>query len=185
MSQSGASLATYRYDGDNLRTMKIDSLNGGSRYYVHGPGGQILSEFEEACPGNRQFVRDYVYAGGRLLADVKPANPAVGVEFAQASSSPSEASGTVSVPVQITTANGAPTSCPVTVHFATADGTATAGADYVATSGTFTFPAGTASGSSQAISVTLAPDNTACASDRSFSVQRKSSPEQFSVVALG
>ena len=33
-----------------------------------------------------------------------------------------------------------PSSTPVTVEYATADGTATAGSDYTATSGTFTFP---------------------------------------------
>ena len=37
----------------------------------------------------------------------------------------------------------APSSVPVTVRFATVDGTATAGTDYAATTGTVTFPAGT------------------------------------------
>jgi hypothetical protein len=44
---------------------------------------------------------------------------------------------------------------PVSVHYATADGTATAGADYTATSGTLTIPAGSTSGT---ITVPVLPD---------------------------
>lgn len=44
----------------------------------------------------------------------------------------------------------------ITVDFATSDGTATAGADYTATSGTLTFEAGT---TSQTIEVTILPDS--------------------------
>ena len=160
--------AIYRYDGDSLRTMKIDGVSGSTRYYVHGPGGQILSEFEEACAGNRQLVRDYVYAGSRLLADVKPAVPAVQVGFVQISSSPSEAAGTVNVGIQVTTADGQPTHCPVTVRFTTVDGTAKAGTDYVVTAGTRTFAAGSSTGPD--IQVPIIP-NIACQTNRSFSIQ--------------
>jgi hypothetical protein len=45
---------------------------------------------------------------------------------------------TINMPVTLTT----PSPGTVTVHFATADGTATAGSDYNATSGTLSFPAG-------------------------------------------
>jgi len=44
---------------------------------------------------------------------------------------------------------------PVSVHYATADGTATAGADYTATSGTLTIPAGSTAGT---ITVPVRPD---------------------------
>jgi YD repeat-containing protein len=161
-------VATYRYDGDNLRTLKIDNVTNSTRYYVHGLGGEILSEFEEPCAGNRQLVRDYVYAQGRLLADVKPAVPAVQVGFVQASSSPSEAVGTLNVAVQITTATA--TACPVNVRFTTADGTATAGTDYALSTGTLRFDTGSHSGDVRTIQVTLL-DNTVCQGNRTFSIQ--------------
>jgi beta-glucosidase len=52
-------------------------------------------------------------------------------------------------------------SAPVTVRYAAGAGTATAGADYTATSGTLTFPAGTASGASRTVTVAAAADKTA------------------------
>jgi uncharacterized repeat protein (TIGR01451 family) len=161
---AGSPVATYRYDGDNLRTIKVDGVSGSARYYVHGPGGQILTEFEEPCPGNRQLVRDYVYAGEKLLADVKPAVPAVQVAFAQTSSSVSEGAGTLSVTVQVT----GDRACPVYVQYATADGSAKAGTDYEAKHGVLSFAVGE---DVKAIPLTLAPDNSACQADRSFSVQ--------------
>ena len=162
--------ATYRYDGDNLRTIKIDGVSGATRYYTHGPGGEILSEFEEACAGNRRLLRDYVYANGRLVADVKPAVAPVRVGFVQPSSSPSEAAGTLDVTLQVTTADGSAIACPVNVRFTTADGTATAGTDYSATTGTRTFLAGSPSGAVLTIPVTIMP-NSACQGNRAFSVQ--------------
>ena len=44
----------------------------------------------------------------------------------------------IDVPVKL----NMPSASPVTVHYATADGTAVAGTDYTAASGTLTFPAG-------------------------------------------
>jgi len=71
---AGDVTTTYRYDGDDLRTMKIgpDAV----RYYVHGPGGTLLSEMQQADPfdpSKIESVRDYVYAGTRLVAAIKPA----------------------------------------------------------------------------------------------------------------
>ena len=50
-----------------------------------------------------------------------------------------EAGGAVTVNVNLT---GTPNSCPVSVAYATANGTAAAGSDYTATSGTLNFPSG-------------------------------------------
>ena len=47
---------------------------------------------------------------------------------------------------------------PYTVNYATADGTALAGSDYTATSGTLTFPATSNGTSTQTVSVTVDPD---------------------------
>ena len=61
----------------------------------------------------------------------------------------------------LSTPTGAALAAPVTVRYATGAGTATAGADYTATSGTLTFPAGTASGASRTVTVAAAADKTA------------------------
>jgi hypothetical protein len=171
LSTVGPSVATYRYDGDNLRKVKVDQITGATRYYVHGPANQILSEFEEACAGNRQLARDYVYANGRLLAEVKPSVPPVQVGFALAGSSANEAAGTVTVGVRLTTAS--PTVCPVTVRFGTADGTAVAGTDYTATTSPpanpVVFGAGSGNGAIQNITIPLTND-TLCRGNRAFSV---------------
>jgi len=149
--------------------VKINGVTGATQYSLHGPGGEILSEFEEACANHRRLVRDYVYANGRLLADVKPAVPPVRVGFLQPSSSPSEEAGTLNLTIQVTTADGSATDCPVSVRFETVDGTAKAGADYIDTKGQRTFLPGS-NGAQLTIPVTLKP-NSICQGNRSFSVQ--------------
>ena len=59
-----STVTEYRYDGDNLR--KLKSSDGKAQFYVHGPGNQLLSEFEIGCEGELQSARDYVYAGARM-----------------------------------------------------------------------------------------------------------------------
>ncbi len=63
----------------------------------------------------------------------------------------SEANPTATFVVTLST----PSDQAVSVHYATADGTAIAGTNYVATSGTLTFPAGT---TSQAVNVSILND---------------------------
>ena len=60
---------------------------------------------------------------------------------------------TVQIPVTVTTPGGDPTSVPVTVDYSLGGGTAVAGTDFTASSGTLTFPIGTPSGTAQTISV--------------------------------
>ena len=70
-----------------------------------------------------------------------------------------DAGDVATVEVELTTTDGEPTSGPVEVDWATGAGTAVAGTDYEAGSGTLTFPAGTASGDTQPVEVsTLAHD---------------------------
>jgi acetyl esterase/lipase len=69
---------------------------------------------------------------------------------------------TVSVPVQLS----APMQQPVTVNYATADGTATAGQDYIATNGTLTFAPGE---TQKSIDVTMIGD-TVVEPDETFTV---------------
>lgn len=65
---------------------------------------------------------------------------------------------TAQVGVRLTTADGGPTTGPVTVTYADGAGTATAGTHYAPFAGTLRYPAGTASGTDQVIAVhTLDP----------------------------
>jgi YD repeat-containing protein len=151
----------YRYDGDNMRKRKIaGSVN---RYYVHGPGGQLLGEYTDSCSGGVRSVRDYLYLGSWLLATIKDA-PAVNVA---ATSSVAENAGTANIGVTVTTSDGCPTDTDITLAYATANGTAVAGSDYTATAGMLTIPSGTASGSGPTIRVPITND-TAIESNETF-----------------
>ena len=61
--------ASYTYDADGLRTTK--TTGGKTTYYLHGPGGQGPSEFEDAC-GAFAWARDYLYLGNRLIGSRRP-----------------------------------------------------------------------------------------------------------------
>jgi len=80
-------------------------------------------------------------------------DPTPTVQFSAASSSGSEATTPASIAVILSAASGQ----TVTVNYATANGTATAGSDYTATSGTLTFNPGV---TSQTISVPIINDTT-------------------------
>ncbi|HEU4422725.1 MAG TPA: glycoside hydrolase family 3 N-terminal domain-containing protein [Pilimelia sp.] len=62
------------------------------------------------------------------------------------------------VAVSVTTSDGQALAAPVTVRYATGSGTATAGSDYTAASGSLTFRAGAASGSAHRFAVTIRKD---------------------------
>ncbi len=65
----GGVTTEYRYDGDNQRKVKLQGSD--VRYYVHGPGSQILTEFQRN--GNAvDVVHEYIYAGSRLLTSIRP-----------------------------------------------------------------------------------------------------------------
>ncbi|MGY5049337.1 glycoside hydrolase family 3 protein [Streptomyces sp. 900105755] len=74
---------------------------------------------------------------------------------------PVKEGGTASVKVTVATTGSAPIDDPVTVAYTTEGGTAEAGKDYKAVSGTVTFPAGTASGSTRTIKVPTLKDRSA------------------------
>lgn len=146
---------TYRYDADMQRKM---TLSGGpNRYFVHGPGNMLLSEFEEPSPGELRAVRSHVYAGGRLLAFVRPEN-AVSLQVAAAAEAQEEA-GSHAVAVTLVTSDGLPTQREVLLAFATADRTAVAGRDYAASSGSLVFPRGAANGTTKLVPVTILDDS--------------------------
>lgn len=74
---------------------------------------------------------------------------------------PVKEGGTASVDVTVATTGAVPLDEPVTVAYETAGGTAGAGTDYTPVSGTLTFPAGTASGTSRTVKVRTLKDKSA------------------------
>ncbi len=68
--------------------------------------------------------------------------------------------GRVDVGVRVTTSDGGALTGPVSVDYGTGQGSATAGADYTPTAGTFTFAAGAPSGSVQHFTVATGADGT-------------------------
>ena len=169
----GGLLTRYRYDGDGSRVAK-EEAGGGLRLYIHGPGGQLLSELRE-CPTSIEPVRDSIQAGARLIAFVKPSLPTVALLAASAGTA-EQPGGMVTLTLRITTVSGCPTAEAATVTFSTTNGSATAGSDYTATAGSLTFPSGTASGSTQTVTIPLVND-TLIEPTEAFSF-RLSSPER-------
>ncbi len=69
-SLSGGVLATYAYDADQWRTKKV--VGSDVSYFSRGAGGELLTDW--ANPGGASpSIKDYVYAGGRLLAEAERA----------------------------------------------------------------------------------------------------------------
>jgi YD repeat-containing protein len=59
--------ATYVYDADDARVK--GTFGGSSSYYLRGANGELLTEWKD--PGSSTgLVRDYIYAGSRLISRV-------------------------------------------------------------------------------------------------------------------
>jgi hypothetical protein len=93
-----------------------------------------------------------------IVADAQPNSCVPRVSFTAASQTRAENAGPAPFSIVLTTPDGAATTGSVSVNYATAPGTATAPGDYTITSGTATFPSGTASGTAQNFSVPLTND---------------------------
>jgi YD repeat-containing protein len=157
--------ATYLYDGDNLRKSRTSGTD--KSYFIHGPGGQILSEMTSATCR----VRDSIYAGSRLIATLRPA--AASVTLQATGVQVVEAPTTATVQAVLTTPDGCVLAAPASVSFATSDLTATAGLDYDARTGSVPFAAGTPSGATAAIDISILNDGL------------KERPESFQVTLTG
>ncbi len=141
--------------------------HSGSQYVIQGdswdkdlPAGGSVSFGFNASPGGPQATTsptNYVVTGG---TSVQPPTLAIANTSVTA-----KTSGTTNAlfPVTLSAASAA----PVTVHYATTDGTAKAGANYQAASGTLTFAPGQ---TRQTISVPVAPESKP-GPDLTFSVQ--------------
>jgi YD repeat-containing protein len=62
----GGHTTAYAYDPDKLRVSK--STDGTTTYFVHGMSERLLSEFDASSSKPFGWIRDYIYAGDRLLA---------------------------------------------------------------------------------------------------------------------
>jgi YD repeat-containing protein len=63
----GSASTQFTYDGDDWRVKK--EVSGAAiTYFVRGPNGQLLTEWRSGSPAD---VKDYVYAGGRLVGVVR------------------------------------------------------------------------------------------------------------------
>ena len=130
------------------------TLRGEYAVAVHNPDGSLDAGFGEAGferPGlpasdARALVLDgytSLLAAGWSAGDLvvtrhDAAGEQFALSFARSETAAVEGGGAATVAVRL----GAPSATPVTVDYATSDGTATAGADYVAASGTVTFAPG-------------------------------------------
>lgn len=59
----GGTPTTFAYDADDWRVKKVAGST--TTYYLRGPSGQLLTEW--ATTGSTSAIRDYVYAGSRLI----------------------------------------------------------------------------------------------------------------------
>ena len=148
---------TYRYDADRVRALKVGG--GPTSYYVHGPGGALLAEYQEPCPGQVLLVRDYIYVGGRLVAAVKPATRLSTVSVTPTALNVAEAGGSAGLSIVLNTSDHSPSLCAVTVQYNTSNGTASAGSDYTGLSGTLTFPANSNDGAWLPVAVPIINDS--------------------------
>jgi YD repeat-containing protein len=67
-STLGGQTTTYSYSGEGGRAMKTGP-DGVPHLYVRGPDGQLLAEYTQSG-SNVTLQREYVYAGGQLLASM-------------------------------------------------------------------------------------------------------------------
>ncbi len=113
-------------------------------------------------PASGGYGYQVAYTSTAVTVTVIPAVSIADTSVAQQTSSNATATFNVTL--------SAPFSQQVTVNYATADGSAAAGTDYTASSGTVTFPAGV---TTEPVSVTVLPD-AVCDPDEAFTVSLSS-----------
>jgi hypothetical protein len=68
--QDGSTTWQYLYTADGERVIERNPATGLLRWTLRGPGNQPLRILEDRGPGQWSLLRDYIYAGGRLVASV-------------------------------------------------------------------------------------------------------------------
>lgn len=128
----------FRYDAVNQRVFFETSPDGvvwNVRLTRNLAGVTVDNLVSELIAG----TLDSTINPGLAILDQYKVDPPIGVEFTQPVFSVSEAGGQAVITVRRTDPKG---ETPVTVNFATSDGTARAGQDYTAVSGTLLFNVG-------------------------------------------
>jgi YD repeat-containing protein len=162
--------STYRYDGDQLRKIRYRTRTAyaydqplstlADEYFIHGPGNQLLGEYQALGTGNLTWRRDYVYLGQRLVASLTAvANTGATVSIVPPSG-PITEGGSVQLTVQLTTS--APLTTDMSVPLSYAGGTVnpvdlTSDLIFIGESAVY-FAAGSVSGASRTILITAADD---------------------------
>ena len=154
----------------NLNDVHFTDLNNG---WVAGDNGLILTtnsggnSWTPETSGVSTILHSVFFAGsgyavgdnGVILKRTAGGGNTSTVAFTTAASSVAENVSPAAVTVTLTTSDGNPSNAEVTVDYAASDGTAFAGDDYDLSSGTLTFPAGSPSGSTQTIEVSIFDDS--------------------------
>lgn len=131
--------ADFTYRGDYQPVGGIDQVLGLDEMW-----GYALT-LPTGAPGS--FAMDGVELYGKADAALKAS------VVTDAAVHPVKQGGTADIDLSVATTGSAPLEEPVTVGYETRGGSAGPGTDYTPVSGTYTFPAGTASGTSHRVSV--------------------------------
>jgi hypothetical protein len=159
-----------------LRTWTLLLVLGLSRnLWAQAP---LAGETALGAPGCDQ--REYLYLGDQLIAIEPASSSGVSVSLASPGAAFPE-TGNATAMVILSSPSG-PLGCEVRVDFATLDGTATGGIDYIANTGFATFSPGSGHGTSRPILVELRPETTH-EPDETF-VVRLSSPAGATLGAI-
>lgn len=151
--QSPNDIAAADLDGDGDIDLALVAFSGQITLLENNGAGVFLAAGPAALSTNQGFGDSLVLAD--LTGDGAP-EIAVNDGFAQNNVSVLRNTGATRQTAAFTVTLSAPSSLPVTVSFATANGFAVAGSDYQPLSGTLVFAPGT---TSQTIRVTLEGDN--------------------------
>ncbi|KAA9327312.1 Calx-beta domain-containing protein [Adhaeribacter soli] len=144
-------IATFNVP-DDTNTRKNNKITLGSAFdnLTTGVSFRFYGYTAEAAGGTWRLDSVEVYGS------IQSAGPAAAtLNFASATSSVAEnvTGGTLNIPVTITNPS-ATTATTVTVAVATSGGTATSGTDYILTTGTLTFPAGSSTNQEAVLTIT-------------------------------
>jgi peptidoglycan/xylan/chitin deacetylase (PgdA/CDA1 family) len=135
-----------------IRRLVLDNLRDGGNILLHD-GVANSKNTVAALPGIIDGIRERGYCLGNLSSSGKVSPPVPAARIADVEVSEGAAGTTKTAYLTVTLSE--PTSRSVSLAYATADGTATAGTDYVATSGTLSFSVGQ---TSKRIAVTVKGD---------------------------
>ncbi|MCI0632529.1 MAG: hypothetical protein L0206_01205, partial [Actinobacteria bacterium] len=135
-------------------------------YHFDEGAGDVVSDQAGALggrsPGQRRFGGSAPPGPVWVVSDAPlglGGGQGVTIGFDSAVSDVSEGSLTATATVALVTSDGEVTEAPVSVQYTTEDREAAAGSDYVPSSGMLTFPAGTGSGESDQVEVTILADS--------------------------